>query len=507
MLRAVLLALLLVLAGCQAPGFPGSPGADSGTEPGDRPTTTDSASSADSTGNDRIPTGGEVPEDPESDRLGWENGYWHNESVAVTPGDGYNESELDAVVARSMARMELVRGLEFEEDVPVTVIDRTEYRNESGGNHSEALTRFDNAKFEALFLVGERDDSIETQESTRGESVLGYYSPSRDEIVVVSESETPRLDGEGTLAHELVHALQDQHFDLAADPVRTRDAHQGRNGLIEGDASFAERRYQSHCGEAWECLGDTENGDDEGGGEGSEDAGEQSDGAPGHLGIQVLMYFPYSDGPGFVESLYDDGGWDAVNDAYEDRPDGSPEVIYPDRYPEWEPADVELRDRSSDQWERVEPPNRPNYAVPGQSAIAATLAYTLADEYNDAAVVRPTDVINYRANGSVDSRDPFDYDVGAAAGWAGGKMYVYENDAGELGYVWRTKWESPDEAREFASSWTAVVKHWGGERVGDNVWEIRDSQFADAVRIRQRGDTVTVVNAPDRDGLSEVHDA
>jgi len=64
--------------------------------------------------------------------------------------------------------------------------------------------------------------------------VLGYYSPSRGEIVVVSESETPRLDGEGTLAHELVHALQDQHFDLAADPVRTRDAHQGRNGLVEG---------------------------------------------------------------------------------------------------------------------------------------------------------------------------------------------------------------------------------------------------------------------------------
>jgi len=129
--------LVLVLAGCQAPGFPGSPGADPGTDvetdAGDGPATSETTSPSDSTVGERIPSGGEVPDDPESDRLGWENGYWHNESVAVTPADGYNESELDAVVARSMARMELVRGLEFEEEVPVTVIDRVEYRNESSG--------------------------------------------------------------------------------------------------------------------------------------------------------------------------------------------------------------------------------------------------------------------------------------------------------------------------------------------------------------------------------------
>jgi hypothetical protein len=84
-LAAVALAALLVLAGCNA--FLG----------GDR-------------------------NDPMTDELGWENGYWYDEPLSVTTADGLNESEREAVVARTMARVERVRGLEFEQSVPVSVI-------------------------------------------------------------------------------------------------------------------------------------------------------------------------------------------------------------------------------------------------------------------------------------------------------------------------------------------------------------------------------------------------
>ena len=46
-------------------------------------------------------------------------------------------------------------------------------------------------------------------------SVIGFYSPREDRIVVVSDAETPRLD-RATLAHELVHALQHLSFFGAA---------------------------------------------------------------------------------------------------------------------------------------------------------------------------------------------------------------------------------------------------------------------------------------------------
>jgi hypothetical protein len=54
------------------------------------------------------------PANPETDQLGWENGCWADEALSITREDGLNETELDAVVARSMARVEAVRELEFE---------------------------------------------------------------------------------------------------------------------------------------------------------------------------------------------------------------------------------------------------------------------------------------------------------------------------------------------------------------------------------------------------------
>ncbi|MFB6224046.1 MAG: Hvo_1808 family surface protein, partial [Haloarcula sp.] len=235
-----LCAAVLLLAGCQAPGLP--PGQ---TEPG-------SGDVAPSEPAVDLGSNGSVPAAPEADRLGYENGYWYNESLSVTTDDGLNESERAAVVARTMARVERIRGLEFEDSVPVSVISRAEYRNSTGGEAGESLRRFDNTKFEALFFIGEKRDSIAVQNSNRGESVLGYYSSQRSEIVIVSDSETPTIN-RGTLAHELVHALQDQHFGLESD-AQTRDEIQGRNGLIEGDAVAVRQEYTQRCGDDLECI-------------------------------------------------------------------------------------------------------------------------------------------------------------------------------------------------------------------------------------------------------------
>jgi len=486
---ALLLAVLLVLAGCQGLPFGGDDGATS-------PTT------------DGPVEMGPTPPDPDADRLGWENGYWHNETVDVTPGDGLNESEREAAVSRAMARVEYVRQLEFEETVPVDVINRSSYRENTTANHSDALERFDNAKFEALFLVGEDEDSIDVQEETRSASVLGYYSTDREAIVLVDEGRTPTLSGEEVLAHELVHGLQDQHFDLDGLQAGTRDGHQGRNGIVEGDASYVQRLYMDRCGEQWSCL---DGAGSDGATDGDEpdapaDGAAESEDAPQvHPGIQVLEYFPYSDGPGFVGAIHDDGGWAAVNGVYDDVPDGATEVIDHERHSEWEPAPVTIDDRTGEYWARITPPDRPDYGVMGQSAVVAAQAYTLTDDYNDTAAVLPRQVVNVRPNGSVDQEDPYEYATPAADGWAGGRFHAYEREDGELAYVWRTRWESTDEAAEFAADWRAVVDHWGGDRVDGGVWVIDDGSFADAYAIRTDGDTVTVVNAPTREALSSIH--
>ncbi|MGB9930906.1 Hvo_1808 family surface protein [Haloarcula amylolytica] len=476
----VLCAVVLLLAGCQAPSA--SPETETG---GDDLTPSEPATDYRSNSS--------APAAPETDRLGYENGYWYNESLSVTTEDGLNETEREAVIARTMARVERIRGLEFEETVTVSVVSRAEYRNSTGGETGDSLRRFDNVKFEALFFVGEDRDSIAVQSSNRGESVLGYYSSQRGEIVIVSDSETPTIS-RGTLAHELVHALQDQHFGLESD-ARTRDQVQGRNGLVEGDAVAVTQTYTDRCGGEWRCI----------------DRPAQSSGGGGdrHFGINFMQYFPYSDGPGLVGTLRERGGWSAVNDAYDDYPDGAAEVTYPERYPEWEPESVSLADRSSNDWERVRPStdrDRPDYAVVGPSAIAGSMAYTIADDYNESSVVQTRDVINYE-DGSLDSDDPYNYDLPATDGWTGGRMHVY-GDGDETAYVWRTTWASEADAREFADAWAAVIAHWGGTRTTEGHWVIEeDSPYTDAVSVRVDGDTVTVVNAPTVDELDEVHDA
>jgi len=498
-LAAVCCAVALLLAGCQGLGV----GADTET-----PTATNATATPDNVftigEGAGTPTDGSAngsgesavaPPDPETDRLGWENGYWHNESINVTNEDGLNESERDAVVNRAMARVEYVRGLEFDEPVPVTTVSRETYRAQSSnGSYGEAVRTFDNAKFEALFLIGDRKDSIETQETTLGDSVAGYYSPSRDAIVIVTNTETPSI-GEGTLGHELVHAVQDQQFDLGSN-VTTRDAAQGRNGLIEGDARTVETAYMDRCGAEWDCVRKAGSGG--GGG-----------GPPSHWGVYFLVYFPYSDGSTFVSELRDRGGWAAVNDAHDDVPQGAREVMTASDYPDWEPRTVTVPAAPGADWERVRPSTErggADYATVGPSAIAASMAYTMYDDYNPEGVVQPAEFFNYDGTG-VDRSDPLNYELNGTQGWDGGRMDVY-TDGSDTGYVWRTVWTDEAAAERFAGSWEQVIRHWGGTQTDDGNWVIAaESPFSGAVAVHVEGDTVTVVSAPTESELSELYDA
>lgn len=511
----MIVALALVLAGCST-GFQGTPAPDATPQPtgADAPAATPDPSTPTRT-SEPTPTpstGTETPAasfdfaDPPADRPGWEAGFWYNESLAITPEDGLNATELNATVARAMARVELIREVEFEESVPVEVIDRETYRrNFTGGdaNYTASFRAFDNTKFEALFLIGEERDALDVQSANRGSSVLGFYSPVEDAIVIVADSSTPVLNTEFTLAHELVHAIQDQRFNLTSYTAPTRDAYNGQNGLIEGEANLVEDRYRERCETEWSCL----NVSSTGGGGGGGDL---------HLGIYFVNFFPYSDGPGFVESRYRQGGWEAVDDLYADVPASAEQVIHPERYGEDPPTNVSFEDTNSGDWERVrpDPPRpgsvRPAYATMGQSALSSMFAYTLYDDYNRSYVVEPRAWLNVDDDGNINSSDPLNYALPVTDGWDGDSLHVYANpgtESNQTAYVWRLAWDFPADAEEFAEGYRQLLSHWGGKRVSGspNHWRIDSGPFADSFYVEVDGDTVTVVNAPTGSDLEEVY--
>jgi hypothetical protein len=410
------------------------------------------------------------PDEPDDDRLGWEDGSWYDDPVRVTADDGLNESERRAVVARTMARVERIRGLEFRESVPVEVITRAEYReqrgNRSGG--SDTHEAWNDQVWEAALLVGEDRRVSEAFDTIYGTSVQGYYATGDDRIVLVSDSETPTVDSR-TLAHELVHALQDQHFGFGSG-ADTQDRQLAHRGLTEGDANAVGSLYGQRCASEWSCLDRPERT--------RSPASEEFD-----VGVFLAVYTPYAEGPGFVTALRERGDWAAVNDAYDRFPNSTEQVIHPARYPDDDPVDVPVRDRSTDEWERFD--HDPVGDTLGEATLYAMLW----------------------KHGRVDEdRDPYNYSHPAATGWGGDTVVPYTNGS-HGAYVWKGTFDTREDAREFHDAYRAILESKDARSPRDGIYVVPEGDpFADAFRVRRSGDTLLVVNAPTVGDLDEVHD-
>jgi hypothetical protein len=429
MRRALLCAALVVLAGCAVPA------ADPDSEPG-------------------------------TDRLGWEDGYWYDDPVAVNVTDGLNGSEREVVLSRQMARLEHMRNLEFEDPIELRVITREEYRSNRSGGSDGTHAQWNNQVWEALFLVGE-DTSVEEEfNSTLGSSVLGYYRTGSDEVVIVSDRDDPMID-RGTLVHELVHALQDQQFGLGEVPD-TQDRQLARNSVVEGEANLLERRYEQRCGGEWDCI------------ETPPRAG--TGGGNVNRGVLLVILAPYVQGPDFVATVERRGGWSAVNDLHREYPASTEQVLNPAAFPDETPVDVSVPDRSNDEWRRFD--HDPVADTVGQASIHATFFQN---------GIRAADVERYG------------YAHPAAVGWEGDTLVPYRN-GDRFGYVWETAWESEAEARQFAETYRALLESEGATFRGGGVAVVPEpSPFEDAFRVTRDGTYVRVVNAPTVEELPAVH--
>jgi len=415
------------------------------------------------------PVSGPGRPDPAIDRLGYENGSWHDDPLQVTTADGLNESEREAVLARTMARVEEIRGLEFRESVSLEVISRAEYldrRGDRGSGGAEEL--WNNQVWEALLLVGEDNNVSDAFGSTLSTTVQGYYSGG--DIVIVSDSPTPTIDRR-TLAHELVHALQDQHHSFGGNP-EFQDRQLAHRGVTEGDANYVQRLYEQRCGSEWDCLDRPER--------------TGSGGGPFNFGVFLTIFTPYAAGPGFVEQVRDRDGWRGVDALYGQFPESTEQVIHPERYPDERPVDVAVADRSNARWNRFDL-DRPATDTVGEAAIYAMVW----------------------ANGQVqqDGRSPYQYDHPLSDGWAGDQVVPYRN-GDRFGYVWVTAWDSPAEAREFLAAYRQILANRSTRRHSAGVYVLPESDpFGDAFRVQRRGDRVRIVNGPSVAALDGIHDS
>jgi hypothetical protein len=475
---AVPVVLLVVVAGCTASlSAPQAGGGNVGSDVESVRPDVESASNESAGAAGAAPDDWTWPADPPTDRLGWESGYWYNESIVVDQSDGLNASEREAFVARTMARIEVLRELEFNESVPVEVLSREEYRNAApfGNDRNGSYDAWNNQVWEALLLVGEDRDANEVIRNLYDGSVLGYYSPAQDRIVIVSDGEQPVV-GRATLAHELVHALQDQRFGLPP-AGRTQDSQLARNGIVEGDARYVERLYEERCGTEWDCVPTPRTG----GRGGSID-----------MGVFVTIYTPYSEGPTLVHRVRERGGWAAVNEIYANAPASTEQVIHPRKYPDERPETVRIRDRSGPGWSRFD--LDPQADTVGEASLYAMFWAN-----------RGIGQSSLRENPGPYSA--YNYSAAVTTGWAGDTIVPYRSDDGEYGYVFRTEWDTERDAEAFADRYTSGIlrTRLDATRGDEGVYVVENGAFADAFRVTRDGRTVTIVNAPSAERLDEIH--
>lgn len=218
-----------------------------------------------------------------------------------------------------------LRQLPFLETPTITVVDNAGLRARVEEMLAESLEDIDadEALYRLLGLLPSDSDLEATLTNLYGEQVAGFYDGTRGEIVVPARSDGFSLLQQGTMIHELVHALTDQHFGFneirkqMIDEERYDEA-SGFLALIEGDATFTELQWvqtlsQRELGQyiAESLAVDRSALDD----------------TPQFI-VESLL-FPYEMGLLFVQTLHRSGGWAAVNDAYLTMPDlpGSTEQV------------------------------------------------------------------------------------------------------------------------------------------------------------------------------------
>jgi hypothetical protein len=244
------------------------------------------------------------------------------------------------------------------------------------------------------------------------EQVAGYYDPKAQQFYLADWIE---LDGQKpVMAHELVHALQDQHFNLKRFekwPKGDSDAELAAHALIEGDATLAMTLYMTKnplvALSFIRSLG------------AQQAASEEFNQAPRALKESLL--FPYEQGSTFATQLYRRGGWEMVSQAFTKLPQSTEQILHPEKYFAFEPpqklALPDFKTVLGPDWKRID------NDVNGEWG-----CYLILNEFlNDANESKR-----------------------AAGGWGGDRFALYETGrSDELLVAQLTSWDTALDAREF----------------------------------------------------------
>jgi hypothetical protein len=228
-------------------------------------------------------------------------------------------SATSAVTSQVLPREELLARVKkhTDEDVPKAIAKAQE----------EVLV--------ALGLMPIGYDEDKGLQQLLGAQLAGFYEPADKSMYLARDLGGDDMDA--TLAHELVHALQDQHYDLGpklAFHENAGDAPTALHALAEGDATSAmiDVMVADRGGTALDLPESLM----------FKLMKAQTQLSPGTASVPGLLkaslIAPYTDGLRFVHALRRRGGWAAVDEAWKHPPTTTEQLLHIEKYLAHEPA-------------------------------------------------------------------------------------------------------------------------------------------------------------------------
>ncbi|HYG76054.1 MAG TPA: hypothetical protein VEK08_13700 [Planctomycetota bacterium] len=281
--------------------------------------------------------------------------------------------------------------------------------------------------------------------------VGGFYDPRRKYLVIVQNEggvlgkEAKEQYGEmvaermeqTVMVHELVHAIQDQHFDLQKftidDPLSDEAA--ARTALIEGDATLA--MYNFFSGVNLETMPGVEKLMSQF----FDDPKQLMDMAPEMPGSKEMaaapawfrdnLLFSYMQGFTFCMSVKKLGGQKLLDHAFTKEPPRSTEqILHPEKYHTKRDDPIEI-------------------AWPDLSADLAGFTKIREGQLGEQSIkVLLRDKINNDPQATL-----------AAAGWGGDRFAVYHKNGNRV-LLWITEWDSNEDAKQFKEAAEKLGNDW-----------------------------------------------
>ncbi len=331
--------------------------------------------------------------------------------------------------------------LPFQREVPVNFMSRDELARYIRELFDEEYP-VDFAEREERMLRGfgflqEGQDLRTIREEVLGENVAGFYDerPSVKKLFAISSGENLNLMNQLVLSHELRHAIQDQQV-VIREKLKVQSDYDDRRlaalCLLEGDASILMEQYlssgatsnQPEVANLFKIFSQSLSGEEIAA---MFAAGPSLRTAPPVVQEQLIA--PYFDGRNLAAAVFAKGGFALLNQKLDRPPRSMEQVLHPEKYlgapgSEDEPVDVALPEAGS---------AKPDFeGTLGEFLIRVLLR---AGKEGEAA-------------------------ADAAAGWDGDRYAVLGDGHGSYRLLWRSVWDSEEDAREFRD----VLKAYGEGR-------------------------------------------